>query len=203
MAAPRPRRRRASRSSHLLRLRPDNQLPTREPFLAMEARRFPTACVASPHYLASSAGLAVLSSGGNALDAAIATNLTLGVVTPYLCGYGGDLFAIIWKDDAVFAYNGSGRAPAAASLDAVRRVVGNDHIPEVGPHSVTVPGAVEAWFALLERFGTLWFGDLVRQARRYAHEGFVLTAAAEKSIARAKDRFANSPEWMAHYGQAR
>ncbi|HEV8420003.1 MAG TPA: gamma-glutamyltransferase, partial [Actinomycetota bacterium] len=169
----------------------------------MEAKRFPMACVASPHYLASAAGLAVLASGGNALDAAIATNLTLGVVTPYLCGYGGDLFAIVWKDGSVFSYNGSGRAPAEASLDSVRHAAGTDRMPTLGPHSVTVPGTVEAWFALLERFGTLWFGDLVRQARRYAHEGFVLTAAAEKSIARAKDRFADSPEWMALYGQAR
>jgi gamma-glutamyltranspeptidase/glutathione hydrolase len=169
----------------------------------VEAKRFPTACVASPHYLASAAGLAVLASGGNALDAAIATNLTLGVVTPYLCGYGGDLFAIVWKDGSAFAYNGSGRAPAEAGLDAVRRAVQRDRIPDSGPHSVTVPGAVEAWFALLERFGTLWFGDLVRPARRYAHEGFVLTGKAAESLARARERFADSPEWMAVYGQAR
>ena len=58
----------------------------------IEARRFPRGCVASPHHLASSAGIAVLASGGNALDAAVAANLTLGVVTPYLCGFGGDLF---------------------------------------------------------------------------------------------------------------
>jgi gamma-glutamyltranspeptidase / glutathione hydrolase len=167
----------------------------------MEAKRFPTGCVASPHYLASAAGLAVLASGGNALDAAIATNLTLGVVTPYLCGYGGDLFAMVWKD-GVFAYNGSGRAPAAATLEEVRRAVGSGRMPAFGPHSVTVPGAVEAWFALLERFGTRWFGDLVRQARRYAHEGFVLTAKAGDSLARARELFAGSPEWMAVYGQA-
>jgi gamma-glutamyltranspeptidase / glutathione hydrolase len=168
----------------------------------MEAKRFPAACVASPHYLASAAGLAVLASGGNALDAAIATNLTLGVVTPYLCGYGGDLFAIVWKDGTVFAYNGSGRAPAAATLDSVRAAVGDRQLPTGGPHSVTVPGAVEAWFALLERFGTLWFGDLVRQARRYAHEGFVLTANAGRTLARAKERFADSADWLALYGQA-
>src|SRR5712691_8214598 len=169
----------------------------------IEARRFPRGCVASPHHLASSAGLAVLASGGNALDAAIATNLTLGVVTPYLCGYGGDLFAMVWKDGAVFGYNGSGRAPAAATLEAVRRAVGSGHMPTEGPHSVTVPGVVDAWYALLERFGSLWFGDLVRQARRYAHEGFVLTARAEERFVRARQRFAGSPEWMALYGQAR
>lgn len=169
----------------------------------IEAKRFPTACVASPHYLASSAGLAMLASGGNAIDAAIATNLTLGVVTPYLCGYGGDLFAMVWKDGTAFAYNGSGRAPAAADHRTVRSAVGSDHMPANGPHPVTVPGAVEAWFALLERFGTMWFGDLVRQARRYAHEGFPLTATAEQSLTRAKERFADSPEWMALYGRAR
>lgn len=168
----------------------------------MEAKRFPTGCVASPHYLASATGLAVLASGGNAMDAAIATNLTLGVVTPYLCGFGGDLFALVWKD-GVHAYNGSGRAPAAANQEAVREAVGADRMPTFGPHTVTVPGAVEAWFALLERFGTRWFGDLVRQARRYAHEGFVLTAKAGASLARAREVFAGSPEWMAVYGDAR
>lgn len=168
----------------------------------VEAKRFPAACVASPHYLASAAGLAVLASGGNALDAAVATNLTLGVLTPYLCGFGGDLFAIVWKDGEAYGYNGSGRAPAGAGLDEVRRAVGSDRMPERGPHSVTVPGAVEAWFALLERFGTLWFGDLVRQARRYAHEGFVLTAKAAESISRSKELFGDSPEWMALYGRA-
>lgn len=167
----------------------------------MEAMRFPTGCVASPHYLASATGLAVLASGGNAMDAAVATNLALGVVTPYLCGYGGDLFAIVWKD-GVHAYNGSGRAPAAATVEAVRRAVGDERMPAFGPHSVTVPGAVEAWFALLERFGTRWFGDLVRPARRYAHEGFVLTARAAASLARARELFAGSSEWMGIYGEA-
>src|SRR5712691_3069072 len=98
----------------------------------MDAKRFPTACVASPHYLASAAGLAVLASGGNALDAAVATNLTLGVVMPYACGYGGDLFAIIWDGDAIHAYNGSGRAPAAAAAATVRSRVGAPVMPTFG-----------------------------------------------------------------------
>ena len=61
-----------------------------------EAKRFPRGGVATPHYLASSAGLAMLADGGNAIDAAVAANLTLGVVTPYFCGYDGDLFAVVW-----------------------------------------------------------------------------------------------------------
>ena len=133
---------------------------------------FPNGCVASPHYLASSAGLGVLADGGNALDAAIATNLVLGVVAPYMCGYGGDLFTIISVDGQLHAYNGSGRAPSAATPDAVRAAAGQNTIPVSGPLSVTVPGAVEAWFVLLERFGTKTFAELAEPALRYARDGF-------------------------------
>ena len=77
-----------------------------------EARTYPHGAVASPHYLATAAGLATLASGGNALDAALATNLVLGVVTPYLCGYGGDVLAIVW-DGSVHGYVGAGRSPRA------------------------------------------------------------------------------------------
>ncbi|MEX2393743.1 MAG: gamma-glutamyltransferase, partial [Actinomycetota bacterium] len=118
----------------------------------MEAKRFGNGCVASPHYLASSAGLAVMASGGNALDAAIATNLVLGVVAPYMCGYGGDIFALIWAPPQrsgganageLYAYNGSGRSGSKATLEAAREAIGSDQMPQIGPHSVTVPGAAE------------------------------------------------------------
>jgi gamma-glutamyltranspeptidase/glutathione hydrolase len=158
--------------------------------------------VASPHHLASSAGLDVLASGGNALDAAVATNLTLGVVTPYLCGFGGDLFALLWKDSQVFAYNGSGRAPAGATVDAVRAAAGGDRVPTFGPHTVTVPGAAEAWFVLLDRFGTRSFDDLARPALRYASDGFIPSDVGTASLGRATDRYAWSEEWMAAYGGA-
>jgi gamma-glutamyltranspeptidase / glutathione hydrolase len=146
--------------------------------------------------------LAVLASGGNALEAAIAANLTLGVVAPYLCGYGGDLFALVWTDTAV-GYNGSGRAPKAATLDSVRTAAGSDEMPYRGPLTVTVPGAVEAWFALLRRFATRSFADLAQPALRYAREGFPLTARAAQSISLARDTFADSPAWQAVYGRAR
>src|SRR2546426_3154588 len=167
----------------------------------MEARRFPSACVASPHHLASAAGLAVLASGGNALDAAVATNLTLGVVTPYLCGYGGDLFALIWND-GLHAYNGSGRAPGAATLEAVRDAVGSSRMPAHGPLAVTVPGAVEAWFVLLERFGTQPFATLAEWALRFAREGFPLSGQGAERIARAKESLAWSAPWRAVYDAA-
>ena len=168
-----------------------------------EARRFPRACVASPHHLASSAGLAVLADGGNAMDAAIATNLTLGVVTPYLCGFGGDLFAMVWQGGEVHGYNGSGRAGAAATVDAVREATGAGELPHIGPHTVTVPGAVRGWFGLLGRFGTRSFGALADWARGYARDGFVLSDMAARSIDRAREVFPDSSDWRAVYGEAR
>ncbi|HEX2090462.1 MAG TPA: gamma-glutamyltransferase, partial [Actinomycetota bacterium] len=171
-----------------------------QPPSTTQAKWFPHGCVASPHYLASAAGLAVLAEGGNALDAAIATNLTLGVVTPYMCGYGGDLFAIVWTDHP-YGYNGSGRAPAAATPERIREA-GGGTMPTFGPLTVTVPGAVEAWFALLERFGSRTFGDLSQTALRYAREGFVVSPQAMSSIAVARERFRGYEEWQKVYGGA-
>jgi gamma-glutamyltranspeptidase/glutathione hydrolase len=151
--------------------------------------------------MASAAGLTVLASGGNALDAAVAVNLTLGVVTPYLCGFGGDLFALVWQG-GVHGYNGSGRAPAAATPEAVAEAAGSDTVPVTGPQSVTVPGAPEAWFALLERFGTRSFAELAAPALRYARDGFVLTQAAAASLERSRRRFGPGTEWWSVYGTA-
>jgi gamma-glutamyltranspeptidase / glutathione hydrolase len=158
--------------------------------------------VASPYHLASAAGLEVLASGGNAVDAAVATNLTLGVVVPYLCGYGGDLFALIWRDGRLFAYNGSGRAPGAATVDAVRNAAGSDTMPTFGPLAVTVPGAVEGWFTLLERFGSRTFPQLAQTALRHARDGFVLSPAGAESIHRSRQRFGWSASWLSVYGEA-
>lgn len=170
----------------------------------VEAQRFPSGCVASPHYLAAAAGLGVLAAGGNALDAAVATNLTLGVVTPYLCGYGGDLFAMVWADGELSCYEGCGRAPVAATLERVRAAVGADSLPPTGPLTVTVPGAPEAWFALLERFGTRSFGDLARPALALAREGFPLTGRGTESLRRSQARFHGQgfEDWQAVYGEA-
>src|SRR5919106_2207359 len=145
----------------------------------MVAKRFPRAGVATPHYLASAAGLATLAEGGNAVDAAIAANLALGVVAPYFCGYGGDLFAIVW-DGRLHGYLGSGRSPAAASIDAVRAE--NETMPVLGSHTVTVPGVIAGWFDLLERWGTRSFAELAAQALRYARDGFEVTAAAAEIL---------------------
>src|SRR5213080_4445930 len=140
----------------------------------MAARRFPRGGVAAPHYLASTAGLVTLARGGNAIDAAIAANLALGVVAPYLCGYGGDVFAVVW-DGQLHGYLGSGRSPGAATIDTVRDRAGSETMPVLGPHAVTVPGGVAGWFDLLERWGTRSFGELAEPALAYARDGFELT----------------------------
>src|SRR3954470_18726485 len=139
-----------------------------------QARSYPSGVVATPHYLASNAGLAMLASGGNAIDAALAANLVLAVVTPYMCGVGGDLLAMVFDGD-VQAYRGVGRAPEDATLDAVREQSGAETMPTFGPHPCTVPGGVDGWFTLLERWGTRSFAEVSATALGYAEEGFPLT----------------------------
>lgn len=172
-----------------------------------EGHRFATACVATPHYLASHAGAAILRDGGNAVDAAIAANLVLGVVAPYTCGIGGDCFAIVWDGAALHGYNGSGRAPAAATPDAVADRLapassGPSAMPGSGPLSITVPGAVDAWFALLERFGTRSFAALAEPAIAYAAGGFPLTAAGAARIRLGEPADPGWGEWGDIYGRA-
>lgn len=147
----------------------------------MPAKRFPRGGVATPHYLSSAAGLETLARGGNAVDAAISANLALGVVAPYFCGYGGDLFAIVW-DGGLHGYLGSGRSPATTSAERVRADTGSDAMPVLGRHAVTVPGAIAGWFDLHERWGTRSFAELARPALRYARDGFELTPMGAQSL---------------------
>jgi gamma-glutamyltranspeptidase / glutathione hydrolase len=139
-----------------------------------EARAYPNGVVCTPHYLATAAGAAMLAEGGNAIDAAFAANFVLGVVTPYMCGFGGDLLAMVW-DGGLNAYRGVGRAPSGASAEFVREQSGESEMPVFGAHPVTVPGAVEAWFTLIEKFATRSFGELAQRALHYAEEGFPVT----------------------------
>lgn len=129
---------------------------------------------ATSHPLATQTAISVLKGGGNAVDAAIAASATLCVVEPHMTGIGGDCFAIVAEPDgSIHGLNGSGRA--ASRLDAGwYRDNGFTEIPGTGPHSVTVPGAVKAWEALLDRFGTLGFDALFADAIRYAEDGFAV-----------------------------
>jgi gamma-glutamyltranspeptidase / glutathione hydrolase len=129
--------------------------------------------VSSGNPLASLAAIEMLRSGGNAIDAAIAGIAVLGVVEALNLGLGGDCFALYSPggSDRILAYNGSGRAPAAATADWYRDH-GFKEIPPDGPHSVTVPGAVEAWTRLATDHGTKDLDELFRPAIRYAEEGY-------------------------------
>ena len=134
---------------------------------------FPHAAVATPHYLASSAGLAVLTSGGNAVDAAVAANLVLAVVYPQMCGLGGDLFAMVWAEGELSGLNSSGHLPAGARLNG-------ETVPRSGIGSAVVPGAVAGWLALLERYGTRSIEELALPAIRLAREGCPRSAGLER-----------------------
>lgn len=131
-------------------------------------------CTSQP--LASQAGLAVLREGGNAFDAAVTAAAVLGVVEPYNTGVGGDCFALCWSADerAPVALNGSGRAPHQASADALRSE-GLREMPRQGIHTVTVPGAVSAWAALLDRFGSRSLARALEPAIELAEAGFAVS----------------------------
>jgi len=129
--------------------------------------------VATSQPLAAQAGLRVLMDGGNAIDAAVATAAVLNVVEPMSTGVGGDLFALTYsaKTDQLTALNGSGRAPAALSIDDLRRT-GHTEMPEMGPLSITVPGTVDGWATLLERHGSMSLSDVLQPAIEYAEQGY-------------------------------
>ena len=129
--------------------------------------------VATSQPLAASTGLRVLMEGGNAIDACVTMAAVLAVVEPNSTGIGGDVFALVWMDTEkkVRALNGSGRAPAAASIEELRGQ-GHDHVPLFSPQSVTVPGTVDAWNTILQACGTISLADALRPAIHYAQDGF-------------------------------
>jgi gamma-glutamyltranspeptidase / glutathione hydrolase len=131
--------------------------------------------VATSQPLAAQAGLQILKSGGNAFDAAVATAAVLNVVEPGSAGIGGDVFVIAWlaKEKKLIALNGSGRAPSGATLQHIMsRAKGQARMPVHGIDSATVPGAVDAWDALLKRAGTLSFKEVLEPAAVIADQGF-------------------------------
>lgn len=147
----------------------DFQLPGRSPARATKGM------VATSHPLATLAAVEMLRSGGNAMDAAVCAAATQAVVEPQSTGIGGDVFALFCPvgREPVLAFNGSGRAPAAANIDWYR-AQGYEAVPEAGPHSVSVPGAVDAWCRLLADHGRKGIAAALAPAIRYAEEGYVV-----------------------------
>jgi gamma-glutamyltranspeptidase/glutathione hydrolase len=138
--------------------------------------------VAAESPLAAQAGVRVLESGGNAVDAAIATNAMMGVVEPMMNGIGGDLFAIVYdaKANKLYGLNASGWAPRGLTIEFLRKQ-GIREMPQHGVHAITVPGAVDGWHALAEKFGRKKLSEDLAAAIRTAEEGFPV------------------PEWTAAY----
>ena len=135
--------------------------------------------VASSQPLATAAGLEMLRRGGNAADAAVATAAALNVTEPLSTGIGGDMFALFFDAGSrrISALNGSGRAPAALTLERLRQE-GIDGLPPDHPYTVTVPGACAGWCDLLARHGTLPLAEVLAPAIRLAEEGFPVAPVA-------------------------
>jgi gamma-glutamyltranspeptidase/glutathione hydrolase len=132
--------------------------------------------VATEHPLASQIGAMLLAQGGNAVDAAVAANAALGVFAPMANGIGGDLFAIVYeaKSGKLYGLNASGWAPAGLTPEFLKSK-GISEMPQSGVHSVTVPGAVDGWAKLLERFGRKRLSEVLAPAISYAEQGFPVT----------------------------
>ncbi|MEM9938670.1 MAG: gamma-glutamyltransferase family protein [Pseudomonadota bacterium] len=137
----------------------------------------PSAAAATAHPLATQVALDVMKDGGTAMDAAIAANAMLGLVEPTGNGIGGDLYAIVWdpETEELYGYNGSGRSPMGATLADMQAkadaFMDGEEIPPFGAAPVTVPGTIDGWFALHERFGRRPMSENLRPTIEYARNG--------------------------------
>jgi gamma-glutamyltranspeptidase/glutathione hydrolase len=140
--------------------------------------------VATSQALASQAGAQILACDGSAVDAAIAANAVLGVVEPMMDGIGGDLFVLYWeaKTGKLTGLNASGPAPRGLCPEFLSRN-GWDAMPASGIHSVTIPGAVDGWAKLHQRYGKLAWPQLFKAAIGYAEQGFPVTEAIQEQWA--------------------
>ena len=149
---------------------------TGEPFASRSEVIAIQGMAATSQPLATQVALDILKAGGSAVDAAIAANATLGLMEPTACGIGGDLFAIVWDAEKgeLTGRNASGRSPESLTLQHFRDL-GLKGIPYLGPLTVSVPGAVDGWYELHERYGRLPMTDLLAPAISYAEQGFPVT----------------------------
>ena len=155
---------------------------------------------ATSHPLATQVAIDILKMGGTAIDAAIAANAVLGLMEPTGCGVGGDLFAIVWdaKSQKLHGLNASGRSPKSLTLDYFKKE-GLKRIPSFGPLPVTVPGAVDGWFELHEKFGKLPMETILNPAINYAREGFPVTELIAYYLERSAYRLSQYPNFNETY----
>jgi len=152
--------------------------------------------VATSQPLATQAGIAMLIRGGSAMDAALATAITLTVVEPCSNGIGSDLFAIVWDGERLAGLNASGRAPAGWNR---ARFAGHEQMPQRGFDTVTIPGAVSGWVALSQRYGKLAFGDLFEPAIRYARDGYPVSPVVADKWRLAVPLMPQGLGWQDHF----
>ena len=140
-----------------------------------------SAIIVSPHFLATKAGDEILKTGGNAIDAAIAVNAVQGVVAPETCGIGGDLFALIWMDgeEKPYCLDSSGYAGSNVLNADLSNLAS---IPLNHAATITVPGAVKGWETMYEKFGSLQFDSLLKEAINLCQEGFPVSKELSQSI---------------------
>jgi len=172
------------------------RFPSPPPYASQRSATMAENMVVASQPLAGQAGLAMLAQGGNAVDAAIATAITLTQVEPTGNGLGSDAFAIVWDGKQLHGLNASGRAPAAWTAERFRKMGG---IPELGWNTVTVPGAVAGWVELHEKFGKLPFEKLFEPAIRYAESGFVVSPIIGKLWGTAAQTLHDQPGFSDHF----
>ena len=173
---------------------------TGEPFSTRSEVIASNGMVATSHPLATQVGIDILKKGGNAIDAAIAANAAIGLMEPTGNGIGGDLFAIIWieKEKKLYGLNASGRSPSSLDLDFFKT---NNYssIPAYGPLPVSVPGCVDGWFELSERFGSMKMSSILKPAIEYAENGFPVTELVSYYMELASNNFYNYPNFKETY----
>lgn len=171
----------------------DFQLPGRSPVIARNG------IAATSHPLATLAAIDTLREGGTAADAAVAAVAVLCVVEPHMTGIGGDCYALISKPRApLWAYNGSGRSAASASYEALR-AQGLGKLAKSSIHSVTVPGAIDAWEAVLKAYGRFDLGRALQRAIGYAQDGFPVASRVAWDWGRHVGKLAADPGASRHY----
>ncbi|MBK7408131.1 MAG: gamma-glutamyltransferase [Saprospirales bacterium] len=156
------------------------------------------ACTSQP--LVTQVALDILKQGGNAIDAAIAANATLGLMEPTGSGIGGDLFAIVWDANSqqLYGLNASGRSPYSLTLEYFQEK-GYTSIPPYGPLPVSVPGAVDGWFELHRKFGSLPMDRILAPAIQYAREGFPVSELIAYYLELSGKRFQDYPNFRDTY----
>src|SRR4051812_33947975 len=178
----------------------DFHLPGRSPVYAREGM------AATSHPLATLAAIETLRAGGTAADAAVTAVAVLRVVEPAMTGIGGDCFCLVSKPDTpVWGYNGSGRAAAAVTTEKLLAQGISRKIPATSPHAVTVPGAIEAWEAILKAHGRFGLDRALQPAIRYAENGFPVAPRVAYDWAELVDKLkphAGSTKYYLVNGQA-